>query len=156
MAALAFDVLESDLPLRIAFPLLMSNTLRWLAGERPDSASSVSAGETVTLAENERISPEPLIAPPTKPAAAISTRVFQPQRNGYYAIMAGDSTRWLAVNTFSAVESDLRGSGGDAVASAPIHAPESFAGLPPWQWLSLAALVLFTTEWWLFHRRKTE
>jgi hypothetical protein len=31
-----------------------------------------------------------------------------------------------------------------------------FAGWPLWQYLALAALVLFTIEWWLFHRRRTE
>jgi hypothetical protein len=33
IAALSFDVADSDLPLRVAFPLLMANTIHWLAGE---------------------------------------------------------------------------------------------------------------------------
>ncbi len=158
MAAIAFDVMESDLPLRVAFPLLMSNTLHWLAGEQQESSMSALAGESMALGTGERVSAEPLIAPPpagSVPAGTIE-RAFQPMRNGYYALIAGDSTRWIAVNTFSAGESDLRGAGGDSSASAPGMAAAGMNILPPWQWLSLGALLLFTAEWWLFHRRKTE
>jgi hypothetical protein len=157
MAALAFDVLESDLPLRIAFPLLMSNTLRWLAGEQPETRPSVEAGDTITLAADERMAAEPLTTPASPLPPATIEKAYQPQRNGYYAIRAGDNTRWLAVNTFSMAESDLRGGGEKTSATVePAGVLRSFVGWPPWQWLALVALGLFTAEWWFFHRRKTE
>jgi hypothetical protein len=61
------------------------------------------------------------------------------------------------VNTFSEAESDLRAAteSGSGLARAPV-ASSGFRGLPIWQWLALAAFVLLTAEWWLFHRRKTE
>lgn len=157
MAAIAFDVMESDLPLRVAFPLLMSNTLHWLAGEQQESAMSVLAGDSLALAAGERVSADPLTSP--QPGAAPAPALegtLQPVRNGYYALAAGDSTRWIAVNTFSAAESDLRAAGGASSPGAPGLAAPALAALPPWQWLSLAALLLFSAEWWLFHRRKTE
>src|SRR6185369_7797341 len=57
LAALSFDVLESDLPLRVAFPLLMSNTLHWLSGEQAEPRTSMVAGETIPLAAGERLAP---------------------------------------------------------------------------------------------------
>jgi len=47
VAALALDIGDSDLPLRVAFPLLISNTLHWLAGEATAPILSRRAGETL-------------------------------------------------------------------------------------------------------------
>ena len=157
IAALTFDVLESDLPLRVAFPLLMSNTLHWLSGDQAETRPSTVAGETVFLGPGERAAGEPITTLPAGNAVPVTTleRSFQPLRNGYYAVNSGETTRWLAVNTFSAAESDLRASGGDSPNATTFSTP-ALAAVPPWQWLSLAALLLFTAEWWLFHRRRTE
>lgn len=156
IAALAFDVLESDLPLRIAFPLLMNNTLHWLAGEQSGMQQSAQSGETITLTEGQRISANPITSesePASKPDIA---HFFQPVHNGYYALGDGGTTRWLAVNTFSADESDLRASGGNTPASQPSIAVTGFSNWPFWRWLAFTAFALLVAEWWLFHRRKTE
>ncbi|MEO6787652.1 MAG: BatA and WFA domain-containing protein [Chthoniobacteraceae bacterium] len=160
IAALAFDVLDSDLPLRVAFPLLIHGTLEWLSGSRTESAPSLAAGEVLPLPSGVSVAPVPLTAPPgprdvqSQPAV---TGFFQPLRNGFYRVTDADSQSWLAVNTFSTAESDLRGSSGKPT---PVSAlPTSLAALhgwPPWQWLALAAFALLTAEWCLFHRRKTE
>jgi len=156
LAALTFDVLESDLPLRVAFPLLMSNTLHWLSGEQAEPRNSIVAGETVALAEGERASAGPLtVAPRGSLPAGLITQALQPLHNGYYTVTSGDTTRWLAVNTFSTEESDLRGAGGGAANPAEVSVPV-LGNVAPWQWMSLVALGLFTLEWWMFHRRRTE
>ena len=156
IAALAFDVLESDLPLRVAFPLLMNNTLHWLAGEQSGMQQSAQTGETITLTESQRIAATPIILESEAPPKSDTTRFFQPTRNGYYALSDGETTRWLAMNTFSADESDLRKSGGTTPSSAPTVAPGRFSDWTLWRWLAFAAFSLLVAEWWLFHRRKTE
>jgi hypothetical protein len=156
IAALAFDVLESDLPLRVAFPLLMNNTLHWLAGEQSAGQQSAQSGETITLTEGQRITANPVTSenePVSKPDIA---HFLQPMHNGYYALSDGDTMRWIAVNTFSADESDLRASGGNTPTSPPSVALASFSNWPFWRWLAFAAFALLVAEWWLFHRRKTE
>ena len=47
LAALAFDVTDSDLPIRVAFPLLISNTVHWLAGDEPDALPALPTGQTL-------------------------------------------------------------------------------------------------------------
>ena len=160
IAALAFDVLESDLPLRVAFPLLIHSTLGWLAGENSESAPSLAAGETLTVPPGRRVASEPLSGLSTshiaQPHPGI-TGFFQPLKNGFYEIADDGAQRWLAVNTFSAAESDLRASNETAVPVSKM--PVSLAALhtwPPRQWLALSAFVLLVAEWLLFHRRKTE
>ncbi len=156
IAALAFDVLESDLPLRVAFPLLMNNTLHWLAGEQSATQQSAQCGETITLSEGQRIATTPVISESDTPQKPDTARFFQPVHIGYYALGDGDTTRWIAVNTFNADESDLRASGGNTAASQPANALASFSNWPFWRGLAFTAFALLVAEWWLFHRRRTE
>lgn len=116
IAALAFDVNDSDLPLRVAFPLLLSNTIHWLAGDEP---------------------------------VVEQTTAVLPMKNGFHH----DGTRWVAVNTFSAAESQLSTADAQTPAALP-SAP--LTGWPLWQWLAAAAFALLIAEWALHHRRRTE
>ncbi len=160
VAALAFGVLDSDLPLRVAFPLLIHSTLQWLSGTRAEQTPTLAAGETLSLPPGQNVAAASLrTAPgprePLQPARI--TGFFQPLQNGFYRLDDDGATRWLPVNTFSDAESDLRTP--DAPGSEPAPLPVAsagFRGFPIWQWLALAAFVLITGEWWLFHRRKTE
>jgi hypothetical protein len=161
VAALAIDITDSDLPLRVAFPLLMSNTIHWLAGEQTADIPGALAGATIPLEANESISTEPEF-PGTRPShekpKAVRSGFFQPLRNGFYRIIRPDGDHWLAVNTFDAAESDLRAL--DApLDDSPLLSLLPLANLaswPIWQYLAIAAFVLFSSEWWLFHRRRTE
>ncbi len=161
VAALAFDLAESDLPLRIAFPLLIANTVHWLAGERLDSPITMRAGETLPLTPDQTVWTSPQTDPTAtaKPdPAQLARTFFQPTQRGFYLLNQPAGPNWIAANTFSEAESDLRGTDAPSVA-APVVLHRSLASIgsrPLWQYLALAALVLTTLEWWLFHRRRTE
>ncbi len=154
IAALAFDVVDSDLPLRVAFPLLISNTVHWLAGAEPDSLPSLIAGQTLALGPDQKASSQTLTAWPRDGviAAPTVTGAFQPMRDGFYQVVDADGARWLAVNTFSDAESALS-SGADTL---PVALPTTLTGWPLWQWLAVAAFALLVGEWWLHHKRRTE
>ncbi len=162
VAALALDIGDSDLPLRVAFPLLISNTLHWLIGEETVSVLNRRAGESLPLATGESVQIEPLT--PWKKEAARAPKpptareLFQPLANGFYAWQTHDGQRWLAVNTFSEMESNLRAANAASAESLTLPAVSltRLAGWPLWQYLAAAALLLFGLEWWLFHRRRTE
>jgi hypothetical protein len=161
IAALAMDLTDSDLPLRVAFPLLMSNTLQWLAGAPVIHAPALPAGETFPLSAEQSVWKEPQLkwSGGVKPDPAQMARgIFQPLTNGYYLLNERDGSSWLAVNTFSEAESDLRQAApaSEARPVLPRLAALNLSGWPLWQYLALAALLLFTLEWWLFHRRRTE
>jgi hypothetical protein len=165
MIVLGFDLGESDLPLRIAFPLMMSNALNWLAHRSAVPHDSLEAGEQLPLAPGEQVATAPqLIGTPASTSSANGQpgALFVPGKNGFYRrTNAGREERWIAVNTFDPKESDLR--------QTPAATSESkrervlsmrmlphLAAWPPWQYLTLSALVLLAFEWWLFHRRRTE
>ena len=158
VAALALEVTDSDLPLRVAFPLLISNTLHWLMGENAVAPTRLTAGETLTLAAHEFVTTQPQTLPqPAAPASPgkFARDFFQPLTNGFYALTTAEGPRWLAVNTFSESESDLRAAP-VAPSAGPAPSSISLAAWPIWRYLALAAFALFTAEWWLFHRRRTE
>lgn len=161
LAALAVDLGESDLPLRIAFPLLMSNTMQWLAGEPSAPAPGLRAGEALPLESDQTVWNEAQTqwSATLKPdPARFVGGLFQPLTNGYYQVQQREGARWLAVNTFSDAESDLRAPATPTATarSFPTFSPAVLSGWPFWHYLALAALLLFTLEWWLFHRRRTE
>jgi hypothetical protein len=161
VAALAIDVTDSDLPLRVAFPLLVSNTLHWLAGEEAAPVLSRRAGETLPLTAGESITAKPQTpwkANTPATSGTMARELFQPLANGFYNIRTPDNSRWLAVNTFSEEDSDLRAATAptSTAPKLPLVSLADFAGWPLWQYLAAAALALLVVEWWLFHRRRTE
>lgn len=130
IAALGLDLTATDLPLRVAFPLLVTNTIHWLAGANIDAPSAVRAGQDAPLT------------------------------NGFHPVTREGRSEWLAVNTFDEAESNLSlpvSSSPALPVSAPLRTTLTpLLAWPLWRYLALGALVLFTLEWSLFHRRRTE
>ena len=90
VAALGLDLAASDLPLRVAFPLLVNQTVRWLAGGAGDLPLSIRAGEDGWM------------------------------KAGFHEIERDGRRAWMAVNLFDEAESDLRGAGGAKLAQPPV------------------------------------
>jgi hypothetical protein len=138
----------------VAFPLLIANTLDWLANESENNAPSVRAGETVTLETGATIFTRP-IGSRLEQSDSVSG-VFTPLLNGWYPINQGSQTRHVSVNTFNPDESNLQIS---SPASRSTAAPSSVTATlrwPFWRYLALCAVLLFAWEWRLFHKRHTE
>jgi hypothetical protein len=177
LAALAFGPADSDLPLRVAFPLLIHNALDWLSGHDAASSeteSAARAGETLRILTGESLWTRPQRAyqplsgniPPTELVSGPG--VWQPAQNGFYLRRKADGTsRWMAVNTsdreMSALNAPAAADGPGHTPSAAMRAPAFAAAWwdavrvwPPWVYLALAAFALCTLEWWGFHRRRTE
>jgi hypothetical protein len=144
VAALGLDLTATDLPLRVAFPLLISNALHWLADATPEPRPPWRCGDTLALAAGESVPLDPPV-----------TGFFQPLRNGFHALVRDGRTTWLAVNTAAEAESDLRGTETAEAQAAGPPTGSPFAW-PLWRCLALAALALAASEWALFHRRRTE
>lgn len=160
---ISFDFLESDVPIRIAFPLLMSNAIAWLAGHSAEENTSWRCGETILLAPDESVWSKPqtefAAVPTSVPEDEWVRGAFVPQRNGFYLRRRGREFSWIAVNTSAPLASDLRASGATPAApSMSAHRPvvSVLTSYPLWMPLALGAFMLLIAEWWLFHRRRTE
>ena len=174
LALIGFDLGESDLPLQVAFPLLMSNLVDHLLpvaeGILP---SSMPLGESVTASIDPAIERVSVV---TTGADGAGTAVEVPVVGGRLTLAGADAVGVrevravsddpsignqvigrTAVNLFSADESDVApGDPQRIVDMGRVPEDDGGPGQPTraeWWWpLALAALALLAVEWLLYHR----
>jgi len=159
---LNIDLSKGDLPLRTAFPILLTNAMTWFSGDEGTFARSVATGESITLpwqsagqtpANCELTSPSSR----SQTCAVHNNRVTIPplEKAGIWTLSAtakpvADSDRRLACNVSNEAESDLREPARESTTTASAL-PDS--GRPLWFYAVLCALALLVAEWFLFQRR---
>jgi hypothetical protein len=164
-AVLPFDLHDSDLPLRIAFPVLMANITTWLnPGQAFAAPTGLLPGEALAITP-ETGTTAVLVH---KPDGSVWTREIDapgPVRfaetdlPGLYEVTlraaTGDRPAGaFAVNLFAPGESALAPAAsvplGQAAAS---EAQKDDLGQHElWPWLALLALLVLAVEWWVFFR----
>ncbi|MHB8992583.1 MAG: VWA domain-containing protein [Chloroflexota bacterium] len=155
-AVLAFELSQSDLPLRPAFPVLMANLLEWLL-PRPEMAPR-------TVAPGGALSPEtsPLaqqlwveagdgtrydLAPPWPP------RPFRPPAPGLYRVVQsweGESQQFLLVASgYHPQEAELAPRSFELTAVEGDSPSPARGALSFWPWLVAGVVLLSLVEWWV-------
>jgi Ca-activated chloride channel family protein len=168
VAVLAFDLRRSDLPLQVAFPVLLANLASWLApAGGSDLPTVVPPGTVLSLA----------LPPDIEPADVRSAYAIRPDGSqaqlaveGRRAILSDTrqlgvyEIRWdaneaalVAVNLFSTQESDIRPAGNLPVTGmGPGAGAEVETGRTArrewWRALAFVALGLLVAEWLVYHR----
>jgi hypothetical protein len=160
VVAAGWSAAESDLPLRVGFPVFLVNALDWLVGDDDPLARAAETGRPTSLPAPDGAA---VITAPDGATAATTVRggalTLTPARPGFYRIAAADGS-WtfdVAANV-PASERDPRATGelrlGDKVAPAPAPA-DAMPGRPLRTNLLLAALALLVLELLGYHRRVT-
>ena len=155
-----FDLHESDLPLRIAFPILVENLTEWMLPPNVPSRS-FRPDEAVTIVPESGATSVNVLRPDgSRRAIAPSTiaTFADTDLTGLYTVeqrIAGNIGRsWFSVNLFSDPISQLKPL--DRVTLPPTHATavqSTHRGqLEIWPWIALVALVIVAAEWLAFHR----
>jgi Ca-activated chloride channel homolog len=157
-----FDLLESDWPLRVSFPIFIANAVDWL---NPASIQAqhrlVPAGQPIRLALTEPV-PTAVITSPDGREAVVTLDpqarelVFgQTTRQGIYRVSAGARETLFAVNLLDSIETNTRpreeldfGRFGEVAASTTRR-----ANLEIWRWIAALGLAVLLFEWWYYHRR---
>ncbi len=159
---LAFDVRESDLPLRVAWPLMLFSGLQWLADVPPDDASvpiPVGAPARVRVPASSR---SVRLRLPSGNMVKLPVREgfvrWTPREAGLYELEAGGVSLGVAASRAGSEEEDLSvpdgfDAGGSRWVEAPAERPER--GAPLWAWFVLSAAALLLLEWWSHQRRWT-
>jgi hypothetical protein len=159
----------TDLPMRVAFPMLLVNTLDWFAGDQADLLTTYPTGQrervpldgVVGATEAEVTGPDGTL---TKTPVIDGLATFYGTRVGYYDLVAKTpdgkplSKISLAANLASPSESDIAPSTTLSLAGKKLEEPEAFAithSQKLWIYLVLLALGLIMTEWVTYHRRIT-
>ncbi|MBS1251215.1 MAG: hypothetical protein MAG451_00246 [Anaerolineales bacterium] len=166
VAVLAFDLRDSDLVLRPAFPLLLSNLMGFLApGVRGLAPAQIQAGETVALATPPEVDQVTLTYPDGRTVTRAPKRgqltFDDTDQLGVYQLTLHSQDNVVeetlfGVNLFSPAESAIT-----PRATLPIAgAVRGEAGQPPqtlgqrelWRPLAFIALALLVIEWLVYQR----
>jgi hypothetical protein len=155
---LGFDLTRSDLPLRVAFPVMMSNIVQWLhphvlrftslktkAGKPFDihlesQTGEFSIGTPSGKWEKQRTKSNPFTYADTG-------------KVGIYTVIENEKWRNFAVNLLDESESDIRvpTHESDSQNRSAIEAPEPTAAqLPLWILFLLSASAIFALEWYVW------
>ncbi|HEY0831878.1 MAG TPA: VWA domain-containing protein [Candidatus Dormibacteraeota bacterium] len=156
-----FDLHESDLPLRIAFPILVENLSEWIL---PPSVPSHSfhPDEPVTIVPEAGATSVIVVRPDGSRRALAGGAVAtfgETDLTGLYTVeqtVSGRTTRsWFTVNLFSDQVSQLKPA--DRITLPPYNNSVAINAvrrgqLEIWPWIALGALGLVVVEWLVFHR----
>jgi hypothetical protein len=157
-----FDVLDSNWPLRVSFPIFIANAAEWL-----NPASARNAQLLIKAGSPFRLT---LPAPVTKAEVQLpdgKTRSLETDpkatelvfgdtaKEGVYRLTAGTNTTTFCVNLLDANESNIKprdelSLGKYTKITASKAKP---ANTELWRWLAIAVLVVLLFEWWWYHRR---
>ncbi|HEY0192023.1 MAG TPA: VWA domain-containing protein [Kofleriaceae bacterium] len=159
----------TDLPLRVAFPMLLVNALDWFAGDQSDLMTTYATGSrervpldgVVDATEAEVKGPRGVV---TRTPVIDGLATFYGAEVGYYdlAAKAPDGSVLarieLAANLASPAESDIAPSAKLTLGGKQLAAPEAFAvthSQKLWIYLIIFAAGLILVEWITYHRRIT-
>jgi len=164
--AIGFDPRRSDLPLRVAFPLLMINAFHWFAGEDDSLLMTYRTGKlwrvplrdlglataaeflTVVAPDGQRL---------RAPVQSGQLLLFG-RHAGLYEVQSGSESVRLAANLFDPVESKIAPVQTLSIAGQKIARPSGFGvGLRReiWIYFVLIAGALLLLEWLTYNRRVT-
>ena len=167
VAIMPFDLRESDFPLHISWPILMSNMMQWFA---PQSLihveDSIAAGESLVISPPVEINQVKVIPPQGEPTTLNREQgimVFaDTYESGIYTVELYDGDTVVgqqpfAVNLFSEIESNIRPVPlqeltiqGTTIA---VEQEEELGQREYWPIAAALALLVLMIEWYIYHQR---
>jgi len=154
-----FDIHNTDIPLRPAFPIMMTNALEWLIPSRVKNVEKVYPGQSVEFNLDPKASEVSVVTPAGDTvtlAPPFPAKIFNETFDiGVYELKQtmpeGKTSHYFAVNVPAEQESNLKYSDYEAVKSGegreskPIRSDMNLQGIFLW-----ALLGLLIIEWWVY------
>jgi hypothetical protein len=167
LAILTFDLRNSDLPLQITFPVLISNLMAWFT---PDNVlvttEALQVGDPVTIRPPLDATAVRITAPDGTPhdlsierdtllfTETLSSGLYRVEVFGVDPTQPMMPAQTFAVNLFNPVESDITPRtvtlGGVTVTG---EAAEELGQREFWSLIALLALLVLLIEWYAYHRQ---
>ncbi|NIA15889.1 MAG: VWA domain-containing protein [Nitrospiraceae bacterium] len=160
MVVVAFDLADSNWPLRLSFPLFVQNLIAWTPRATLTGESSVRAGESLTLLGTNGADTAEVTLPdggsqtlrldPTRPSYFGDTR-----EAGLYDVVYGEHREVYAVNLLDLNESSVSPAPSLTIGRSDVVGERG--GIEQdrelWHWFVMAALGVLALEWWVYSRR---
>jgi hypothetical protein len=158
--AIGFDVRKSDLPMRVAFPVMLVGALDWFAGEDANVLGTYKTGRPWHVpspggAEVTLVDPSGTKV--TAPVGDDGAATFFGRRAGFHVVRAAGGESSIAANLTDPNESNIAPRAlvvdGKTAAAPDLHGTGPRRQI--WAWLVVAALLLTIFEWVSYQRRWT-
>jgi hypothetical protein len=162
IAWVGFDVLESNWPLRISFPIFIANAVEWL---NPANAKGgqllVKAGDPFRLALTQPAKTAQI----TLPDSTTRTLNLDPNANefvfgdtykqGTYQLRLGTNDMAFCVDLLDANESNIKPRESIQLGKYTTVSATTMqrANMELWRTIAAVALLFLLIEWWYYHRR---
>lgn len=164
IALLTFDLRDSDLPLQIAFPILMANITGWLSpGRAFDAPTGLQPGDPVAVVPGAS-STAVLVQKPdgsrwTAEVGEEDLFFTETDTPGLYTVLLRDAAAdrpagSFAVNLFSPAESRILPVESLQIGQTAVETEDEgdVGQRELWPWLLAIAVVVLIVEWWVHHR----
>jgi hypothetical protein len=159
-----FDLLDSNWPLKEAFPICMQNAIHYLAaGGVVESTRSIHPGDSITLNVPPSASEVDVTLPDggvehVETAGREAVIFSRTTRCGLYTASFNDSSETLVrfgANCLDATESNARPDDSLRIGVETIAGVTGTAKMnePLWPYLAAAALAFVLVEWWVYNKR---
>jgi hypothetical protein len=158
---IGFDLLESNWPLRVSFPIFIANAIEWLNPAQITHRLNVKTGDPFRY----RLEQPAVSARVTLPDQSTRTVEIAPNagelvfpetfQQGVYTAEIGTNRVRFSANLLNTSESaiqprdDLQMGKYNRVAATTRQS----ANTETWRWVASLALVFLLFEWWFYHRR---
>jgi hypothetical protein len=161
MVSINFDLRKSDLPLRVAWPLLLLNSIDYFVSEDTAYVSSYRTGDTWHIPVPAGESAATIVAPDgtEREVPIVEGRaIYAGTRAGFYTVRAGEHEDVFAANLGPGEEARIEPV--EVLEVSGMRAQEPTAGRAGvrrelWIYLVLLALGILVVEWFTYHRRWT-
>jgi hypothetical protein len=164
IAILTFSLQESDLPLQIAFPVLMANIMGWLSpGRVLDTATGLRPGDPVAITPGAGTTAVTVLKPDnsewTEEVGTEALLFAETGQLGLYEVSVRDAggdrpAGSFAVNLFDSSESAIQPA--EVVrfgqTTLEVVTEEDVGQRELWPWLATLAFIVLLGEWWAYHR----
>ncbi|MEN3335589.1 MAG: hypothetical protein V7641_4954 [Blastocatellia bacterium] len=152
---IGFDLAQSDLPLKVEFPILLANAAAWLAGrDTPASERTVRTGQPIVIRTPQASATIHLPDGDEQTVAARDGALAfaDTLREGVYQVK--DATPFAASllsesESNTAPRDSIKTRAGEISGQVETFKTEREA----WRWLALAVLAVLSFEWWVYHKR---
>ncbi len=164
LALLTFDVRHSDLPLQIAFPILMANITNWLnPGRAFETSASRQPGEPVTILPGAGATAVIITKPDgsqwRSDVGETAVLFNETDQIGIYEVTLPEGSRSrsggrFAVNLFDTAEASIAPATALQLGQTSLAAAteDNIGQREFWPWLLGLALLILAIEWWVHHR----
>lgn len=168
VAALAFDLHNSTLPLQSSFPILVANLLGYVQPPSEQGVEQSPSGGTELIqpapgATTIQIKRPDQTVVTLRPSGNRPLPFDQTDEVGLYTVTQTDASKrqvasqLFAVNLLNDAESNIKPSRTLSLSSADVPPPAAISSVGVrhelWQVLALLALGTLLFEWWWYHRR---